>query len=139
MPKMLNLCFFLIIFIFRFTHNSFFSSFWHPYFRFQTGIATSLSVIEQNFFCSSQIYVLALCTQNFVILDEKLWPRQSCKVYFFSLKKLFFGTQLLSAAETIIFHLGSQKKFGVHNLNTYTYPKKKILYSSTLREVAISI
>ena len=124
MPKMLNLRFFLkyMYSIFRFTHNSFFWSIWHLHFIIQTGIATSLSVIEQ--------YFLALCTQNFVTLDDKLWPRQSCKVN-------FFGTHLLSDAETIMLHLGSRNFVCTISIHITTHRKKYC--SSTLREVAISI
>ena len=53
-------------------------------------------------------------------LDEKLWPRKSCKVYFFSLKKLFFGTRLTSVATT-----SRITKFHVHNLNTYTFSQQE--------------
>ena len=122
--------------IFQFTHNSFSLINFAP--SFQTSIQNChLPECDRAilFFCSSQIYVLTFCTPNFVTLDEKLVPQQSCKVYFFSLKKLFFGTQLLSVAEAIIFHLG----FCVHNLNTYTYPQKFFFCYSTPREVAISI
>ena len=116
--------------IFRFTHNSFFSSIWHLHFRLQTGIATSLSVIEQYFFCSSQINVLALCTQNFVTLDEKLWPRQSCKVYLFFAEKAIFHYAAFKCCRD---HNNSSwiTKFCVYNSNTYTYSQKNILLQHT--------
>ena len=126
-----SVCFFLKYMYFSvYTQFFFLSSISHLHFRLQTGIATSLSVIEQYFFCSSQINVLALCTQNFVTLDEKLWPRQSCKVYLFFAEKAIFHYAAFKCCRD---HNNSSwiTKFCVYNSNTYTYSQKNILLQHT--------
>ena len=52
-------------------------------------------------------------------------PTELQSLLFFAEKAIFRYPAFECCGETIIFHLGSQKKFGVHNLNTYTYPQKK--------------
>ena len=45
----------------------------------QIKIATFLTVLEQNFFLLWVGICIEMCTQDFVILDEKLWSRQHSK------------------------------------------------------------
>ena len=101
----------------------------------QIEIATSLSGLEQNFFCCGQVYVLRLCTQNFVILDEKLWSWQHSKAGYryrkiaFSVKKgklcSFFGAKF--------FHLGSRNFVCTLIKHIFNHFKKIIALSHPVR------
>ena len=83
----------------------------------QIEIVTSLSVLEQNFFLWVVIlYVLRLCTRNFVILEEKLWSRQQSKAGYQKIAISAKKSKLCSFFRAIIFHLGSQNF-------VYTMPK----------------
>ena len=95
----------------------------------QIEIATSLSGLEQNFFCCGQVNVLRLCTPNFLILDEKLWSRQHLKAGYrkkaFSAKK----SKLCSFFGAIFFHLGSQNFVCTLPKHTSNHCKKIIALS----------
>ena len=91
----------------------------------QIEIATSLSTITHFFFAEGRyVYVLKLCTQNFVILDKILWPWQHSKV---GNRKISFSAKenkLISAIKTKAFHIGARNLVCTISIHISTHCKK---------------
>ena len=124
MPKMLNLWFFLKYMYFSVYAQFFFlASILHLHFRLQTGIATSLSVIEQYFFAVVR-YMFWHCAHKILWPFMKNYgPTELQSLPFFAEKACFW----YPAFECCWGPNFSSRitKFCLHNLNAYTYPQKK--------------